>query len=67
MHNQRTDAQLLTSDEVVRRYRDQITVKTLSNWRSAGQGPAYVKIGGRVLYPVADLERWEQERRIRTA
>jgi hypothetical protein len=30
--------------------------KTLENWRSQGRGPAYVKVGGRVLYPVADLE-----------
>lgn len=28
-----------------------ISARTLSNWRSAGTGPTYKKIGGRVVYP----------------
>lgn len=36
---------------------------TLQNWRSAGRGPAYVKLSPRrVLYRRSDLERWLQER-----
>jgi len=32
-----------------------IAVTTLRNWRSVGKGPTYQKIGGRVLYPRADV------------
>ena len=32
-----------------------IAVTTLRNWRSAGKGPTYQKIGGRVLYPKDDV------------
>jgi hypothetical protein len=31
---------------------------TLANWRSAGKGPPYVKLGGRVYYRRGDLEHW---------
>jgi len=31
---------------------------TLSNWRSLGKGPPYVKAGGRIIYRKADLDRW---------
>lgn len=47
---------LRTPDEVA----DRITIsaKTLANWRSAGTGPAYARIGGRVRYRDADVDRW---------
>lgn len=39
-----------------------VTPKTLTNWRSKGVGPKFVKLGpgrqGRVFYRVADLEEW---------
>jgi hypothetical protein len=35
-----------------------MTEKTLSMWRSAGRGPRYVKVGGRVFYFVHDLDRF---------
>lgn len=53
---------LLTPQEVSERYRNKIKIKTLANWRSNGEGPKYVKIGGAVLYPVAELETWERKR-----
>lgn len=55
-------SRLLTPSEVSERYRNKIKVKTLANWRSNGEGPKYVKIGGAVLYPVDELEHWEQRR-----
>lgn len=55
-------SRLLTPLEVSERYRNKIKVKTLANWRSNGEGPKYVKIGGAVLYPVDELEQWEQRR-----
>ena len=31
---------------------------TLRNWRHLGRGPAYVKVGRRVLYPESVLENY---------
>ncbi|WP_425954510.1 helix-turn-helix transcriptional regulator [Xylanimonas sp. McL0601] len=33
-------------------------VATLRNWRSLGTGPSFIKAGGKVLYPRADVLRW---------
>jgi excisionase family DNA binding protein len=40
-----------------------VKAKTLENWRSAGTGPAYFKVGSRVLYDQADLDSWLAARR----
>ena len=31
---------------------------TLANWRWAGGGPPYLKVGGRVRYRLHDLAKW---------
>ena len=54
----------LTIDELVERWKGLIKRQTLANWRSKGQGPSYQKIGGRVLYPLSEIERYERERLI---
>ena len=42
--------------------------RTLERYRLTGQGPAYRKLGGRVVYHPADLERWiEAARRSSTS
>ncbi len=51
----------LTADEVSERYRGEITVGTLRNWRAMRIGPAFVKIGKAVLYPIAELDAWDQK------
>lgn len=56
-------SEFLTEAEVVARYRDTLSAGTLRNWRSKGQGPAFVRIGKAVLYARADLESWEASRR----
>lgn len=56
------ETQYLTPSELVARYKQTITIRTLANWRSTGEGPRYTKIGGRVLYPVESVIKWEQER-----
>ena len=33
---------------------------TLENWRNLGKGPAYRKIGGRVIYPEPDVIAFEE-------
>ena len=53
-----------TIDELVERWKGLIKRQTLANWRSKGQGPSYQKIGGRVLYPLSEIERYERERLI---
>ena len=35
-----------------------IQAGTLRNWRVAGKGPAYYKVGGRVRYSEADLREF---------
>jgi hypothetical protein len=32
--------------------------RTLEKHRTYGTGPTYRKLGGRVVYPIADLEAW---------
>lgn len=50
----------LTLDEVIERYRNQISEGTLRSWRSKRIGPSFIKIGKAVLYPVNDLGRWDR-------
>jgi len=55
------DNKFLTAEEVSERYRGEITVGTLRNWRAMRIGPAFVKIGKAVLYPVTELDAWDQK------
>ncbi|MBZ9725844.1 helix-turn-helix domain-containing protein [Mesorhizobium sp. CO1-1-11] len=52
--------EVLTADEVSERYRGSISLGTLRNWRAKRIGPAYVKLGKAELYPIEELEMWEQ-------
>ena len=38
---------------------------TLASWRSEGQGPAFIKLGGRVAYSGRDLNAWIESRTVR--
>ncbi len=40
-----------------------MTPKTLANWRSLGLGPAYVKLQGRVVYPVEGVRTYEEAKK----
>jgi glucose/arabinose dehydrogenase len=51
-----TDAAFLTDEEVSQRYRGEVSVGTLRNWRSKRIGPPFIKIGKAVLYPIDELE-----------
>jgi hypothetical protein len=48
----------LNQIDLARRWR--ISPRTLERWRWLGEGPCYLKLGGRVLYRVADIEVYEQ-------
>lgn len=50
----------LTLEEVVERYRNQVSEGTLRNWRSKRIGPSFIKIGRAILYPIGELERWDR-------
>jgi predicted site-specific integrase-resolvase len=38
-----------------------ISQRTLERWRWVGDGPQFLKLGGRVVYRVEDVERYEAE------
>ena len=40
-----------------------ISLNTLNSWRSRREGPAFVKVGGKVRYRLADIDAWADGRR----
>lgn len=56
--------QYLTAQQLSARWNEQISPRTLANWRTSGCGPRYVKIGGRVMYRITDIEAWENARSV---
>ena len=55
------DNKFLTAEEVSDRYRGGISVGTLRNWRAMRIGPTFVKVGKAVLYPINELDAWDQK------
>jgi hypothetical protein len=51
----------LCQEELARRWR--ISPRTLERWRWLGEGPAFLKIGGRVAYRLLDVEAYETAQR----
>ena len=47
----------LNQVELSRRW--SLSPRTLERWRWLGQGPQYLKVGGRVVYRLADVEAFE--------
>ena len=58
------DTIYLTVEEVSERYRGEITVGTLRNWRALRIGPTFIKIGKAVLYPVDELDAWDKKNKV---
>jgi len=52
----------LTPAQVVTRWNQAYSVGTLANWRVLNAGPAFVKVAGRVLYPLRNIEEFERAR-----
>lgn len=46
----------LTTEETADRLRLKTT--TLERWRVDGNGPVFLKLGRRVVYPLAQLDEW---------
>lgn len=55
------DTENLTPAELVKRWNNAVTVGTLSNWRSQGRGPAFVKFGRSIRYPLSGVQAYEAE------
>lgn len=58
------DSKFLTPDEVAERYRGGVSVGTLRNWRAMRLGPSFVKIGKAVLYPLDELDAWDEKNKV---
>ena len=54
----------LTPAELAVRWRNEICVRTLANWRCQSTGPRYTKLGGKILYKLADVIKWEEARTV---
>jgi hypothetical protein len=49
----------LNQIELSRRWK--VSPRTLERWRWLGQGPRFMKLGGRVAYRLEDIEAFEAE------
>lgn len=49
-----------TQKELARRWT--LSHRTLERWRWVGTGPAFMKIGGRIVYRLEDVLAYERER-----
>ena len=38
-----------------------LSQRTLERWRAIGWGPVFLKMGGRVIYRLEDIEAYEQQ------
>jgi hypothetical protein len=52
------EAPHLNQIELAVRWR--VSHRTLERWRWTGEGPRFVKLGGRVVYRLSDIEEYEQ-------
>jgi predicted site-specific integrase-resolvase len=50
----------LTQRELAQRWR--ISPRTLERWRWLQEGPQFLKIGGRVVYRLEDIEAYEAKK-----
>jgi hypothetical protein len=53
-----TSSEFLTDLQLAERWH--VHRQTLIKWRRFNKGPAYSKINGRVLYPLAEVEHFEK-------
>lgn len=60
------DKRFIAAQELVERWRGAVTTRTLSNWRWAGKGPRFVRLGGRILYELEEVEAWEKRRSVQS-
>ncbi|KAF0104024.1 MAG: helix-turn-helix domain-containing protein [Reyranella sp.] len=59
-----SESKFLTPEEVAERYRGGVSLGTLRNWRAMRIGPTFLKIGKAILYPVSELDAWDEKNRV---
>lgn len=59
--NAESSPDVLLPHELATRWR--MSTRTLDRWRSDRYGPAWLALGGRILYRVADVEAFESRAR----
>jgi predicted site-specific integrase-resolvase len=63
-HANDNEPDYMTAAELSARWKGTISPRTLANWRCTGNGPRFVKIGGRVMYRQSDVQAWENARSV---
>lgn len=68
MENPRSEAslpegKLLTPNGVAKRWDGKVSVRTLARWRERNEGPPYIRLGKKILYPEDKLIVYENEHR----
>jgi hypothetical protein len=53
-----TEQEYFTSAELADRWR--LSNQTLANWRHAGKGPPFIRVGARILYPRHAVHSFEK-------
>ena len=53
------DTRHLSQIELTARWH--LSPRTLERWRFSGEGPRFVKLGGRVVYRLEDVEAYEAD------
>jgi Helix-turn-helix domain len=58
---QRKDTQMkaICMNQLELAVRWKISHRTLERWRWTGEGPKFLKVGGRVVYRLSDIEEYE--------
>ncbi|WP_118138099.1 helix-turn-helix domain-containing protein [Oceanicella sp. SM1341] len=59
-----SETKFLTPEEVTERYRGGVSLGTLRNWRTQKIGPSFIKVGKAVLYPMEELETWDERNKV---
>jgi hypothetical protein len=54
----------LNPHELAARFR--VSPRTLERWRWLKTGPNYIKLGGKIVYALTDVEAYERRRRAET-
>jgi hypothetical protein len=62
---ERADARIKHLNQIELSRRWSLSPRTLERWRWLKQGPDYLKVGGRVVYRLQDIETFEAAQRRR--
>lgn len=61
-----SDEEYLTPAELMKRWKDSVKPQTLANWRMQRKGPAFCRVGAKILYPLSAVIEWERKNLVTT-